>query len=224
MPDVALINEVNPMNRYDNLFTPNNPLLLLERSLRPFTKEEIVDIFKEQIAKAVQLCHEEDVGLILRDHSHTDFCRGSKVLDTLAIKDHLGEDYHLIYTLIVRHILDSYLSLVANNWENFEPSGINEYSRRYLAFLGKYSPSEIIRYEDFCDDPPDVLKSLCRILRIAYDKNFMNFFGEKILSGDSGRTGANSIKTRDRRSIPTKLASELENSEYYSRLINRLNY
>ena len=133
---VALISEESD-NRHDSQFTPTNPLLLSERSLRTFTTEEKLEIFKEQVAKAILLCQKDDYDLILRDHSHTDFCRGSTVSDTLAIRDHLGEDYHLIYALTVRHPLDSYLSLIANNWEEFEPNGINEYSKRYLAFLEK---------------------------------------------------------------------------------------
>ena len=224
MPNIALISEVNPMNRHDSQFTPTNPLLLLERSLRTFTTEEKLDIFKEQVAKAMLLCQKEDHDLILRDHSHTDFCVGNEVSDTYAIKDFLSEDYQLIYVLTVRHPLDSYLSLVSNGWEHFCPKGIHEYSRRYLAFIDKYSPSEIIRYEDFCENPPEVMKRICGILRIGYDKDFLNTFGKKILSGDSGRTGIEIIEKRKRRPVSKEIISELEKSTYYSELVDRLNY
>ncbi len=224
MPNVALISEVNPMNRYDSNFTPTNPLLLLERSYRTFTTEEKIDIFKMQIAKAMQLCQKDDVDLILRDHSHTDFCRESKESDVCAIKDYLSEDYHLIHVLTVRHPLDSYLSLIENGWEHFYPRGINEYSKRYLAFIDKYSSSEIIRYEDFCEDPVEAMKKLCSILRIGYDDNFMNTFGDKILSGDSGRRDIKTIEKRSRKPIPSKIKSQIESSEYYSKLIDLLSY
>lgn len=224
MHNVALVSEVNPMNRYDSKFTPTNPLLLLERSFRTFTTEEKIDIFKMQIAKAMQLCQKEDVDLILRDHSHTDFCKGSKESDMCAIKDHLSEDYHLIHVLTVRHPLDSYLSLIENGWEDFQPSGINEYSRRYLAFINKYRPSEIMHYEEFCEDPPEFMRKLCSILRIGYDKRFLNTFGEKNLSGDSGRRGIKTIEKRSRKPTPSRIKSQIENSEYYAKLIDTLSY
>lgn len=39
MPNVALLSEVNPLNRYGSAFEPTNPLLLLERSYRPLTTD-----------------------------------------------------------------------------------------------------------------------------------------------------------------------------------------
>ena len=224
MPNVAVISEVNPMNRSASKFTPSNPLILLERNFRDFTTEEKIDIFKEEIQRAMKLCYKDDIDLILRDHSHTDFCKGSKVSETYAIRDHLREDYHLISVVTVRHPLDSYLSLLINGWEHFEPRGINEYSKRYLKFIDKYSSSEIIRYEDFCENSPEILKKLCNILKIGYDRDFMNTFGEKNLSGDSGRSEVKSIKARERREVPEEITKQLENSEYYQELIERLNY
>ena len=224
MHDVALISEVNPLNRYDGTFVPTNPLLLLERGHREFTNQERIDIFKEQITLAHDICRKDDVDLILRDHSHTDFHCGSKDSDEFAILDHLGDYYDLVSIVSVRHPLDSYLSLINQGWDTYEPKGLNEYSRRYLAFVEKYSSLEMIRYEDFCEDPPKVMKRICRILKISYNKDFLNTFGSRRLSGDSGRTGLESIEKRSRRPIPEEVEQQLENSEYYFKLIKRLGY
>ena len=40
MPDVALISEVNPMNRFGQDFCPSNPCLSLEHCYRKFTEGE----------------------------------------------------------------------------------------------------------------------------------------------------------------------------------------
>ena len=68
------------------------------------------------------------------------------------------------------------------------------------------------------------MKKLCRILRIGYDDNFMNTFGDKILSGDSGRRDIKTIEKRSRKPIPSKIKSQIESSEYYSKLIDLLSY
>ena len=225
MADVALISEVNPMNRSDSEFTPTNPLLLLERSHREFTKGEKIDIFREQIRHAYKLCQKDDIDLILRDHSHTDFHTGSAESDYCAIKDCLRLDYDLISIVTIRHPLDSYLGVIAQGWEKqFSPSNLNEYSRRYLAFIAKYSSIEMIRYEDLCEDPPGTMKKICQILKISYNEDFLNTFGSHKLSGDSGRNGLKVIERRPRRPIPKELASQLEKSKYYFKLLERLGY
>lgn len=225
MHDVALISEVNPMNRGGSKFCPTNPLLLLERSYREFTKEEKIDIFKEQIMSAYRICQKDDVDLILRDHSHTDFHSGRKESEVCAIHDHLIDNYDLISIVSVRHPLESYLGLIAQGWDKlFYPSDLDEYSRRYLAFIERYSSLEVIRYEDFCDDPPGVMKKVCRILKISYNKDFLSEFGNYCLSGDSGRKGLEIIEKRPRKTIPKDLEQQLEKSEHYSKLVGCLGY
>ena len=76
MPDVALVSEVNPLNRFGGKFEPTNPLLMLERSYRELSIDEIKEDFLGQIGQAVQNCAKDGVDLVIRDHSHTDFCRG----------------------------------------------------------------------------------------------------------------------------------------------------
>ena len=226
MPDVALISEVNPMNRYSgSKFDPTNPLLLLEKTYRDFTTKERIDSFKIQISHAFELCQKDDVDLILRDHSHTDFYCGEKISESLPIRDYLSDVYDLISIVTVRHPLDSYLGLIANGWDKqFAPNNLNEYSRRYLAFLDKYSSLEIIRYEDFCENPQKVMEELCDILKIGYNKEFINTYGSHELSGDSGRKGLKTIEKRPRRAIPAEVEHEIKQSQHYIQLIQRLRY
>ncbi|MDC3010844.1 hypothetical protein OAZ24_01260 [Synechococcus sp. AH-736-G21] len=225
MPETALISEINPMNRCGSTFEPTNPLLLLERNYRELTTEERITNFKLQISEAFELCRKDDVDLILRDHSHTDFCVGNKPSEICPIRDSLASDYELISVVSVRHPLDSYLGLINAGWEKqLNPNDLNEYSKRYLSFLEKYSSLKIIRYEDFCAAPAKVMKELCNIIEIEYDNEFIKTFGRYQLSGDSGRKDLEVIEKRPRRPIPIKVESEIETSACYRELIQRLGY
>ena len=112
MPSIALISEVNPMNRKGSKFSPTNPLLLLERGYRQFSKEERIECFRIQVNHAMELCQKDDVDLVLRDHSHTDFYSGEKEPQGCTIKTSLENNYDLISVVTIRHPLDSYLSLI----------------------------------------------------------------------------------------------------------------
>jgi hypothetical protein len=225
MPDVALISEVNPFNRFGSTFEPTNPLLQLERSYRTLSTDEIIEEFKRQIAHANQICKRDDVDMIIRDHSHTDFCLGTTPSAACPIANHLCSDYDLLSVVTVRHPLDSYLGMLAQGWEKqFSPSNLDEYSRRYLAFLDRYSSLPIFRYEDFCAQPEAFMKNLCNILEIGYSGGFLGRFGDITLSGDSGRKGVSTIEPRPRREVPEQVQSEIASAITYSKLLEHLGY
>ena len=225
MPDVALISEVNPFNRIGNKFEPTNPLLQLERSHRTLSTEEIIEEFCRQIDQAYKICLCDDVDMIIRDHSHTDFCMGTTPSAACPIANHLCRDYELISAATVRHPLDSYLGMLARGWEKqFSPSSLDEYSRRYLAFLERYASLPILRYEEFCVQPEAFMENLCNILEIGYSKKFLGRFGDVTLGGDSGRKGVSSIEPRPRREVPEQVQSEIETSGRYLDLVSRLGY
>lgn len=225
MPKVALVSEVNPLNRFGNDFEPTNPLLLLERSYRNLTLAEIKEDFLSRMGQAAKICHNDGMDLVIRDHSHTDFCIGEEPHEVTPIRDFLADQYDLVSVVTVRHPLDSYLGLLSQGWQmQFTPSTLEEYSRRYLAFLDRYQDVPLRRYEDFCANPEAFMKELCELLELEYDSIFLERFGSIRLSGDSGRGSNTEITSRPRRPIPEALQTELENSEAYRQLLERLNY
>ena len=68
------------------------------------------------------------------------------------------------------------------------------------------------------------MKKLCEILHLEFNKDFSSSFGNKNLSGDSGRTGLEAIEVRQRRPIPKELEPYIENSKYYLELVQQLGY
>jgi hypothetical protein len=225
MPRVALVSEVNPLNRFGSDFEPTNPLLLLERSHRDLTIEEIKEDFLSRIAQAAKICHNDGVDLVIRDHSHTDFCMGEAPHPLTPITDFLTDQYDLVSVVTVRHPLDSYLGLFAQGWHTqFTPSTLEEYSRRYLAFLDRYQGLPLRRYEDFCTGPEAFMQELCELLELEYSSSFLGRFGTIKLSGDSGRSSDSEIALRPRRPIPEEMQVELESSPAFQKLLKRLDY
>lgn len=226
MPNVVVLSEVNPNSRTSGgNFQPANPLILLERSHRRFTQEEIKEQFLNDVSKVSNLCYNDDVDLIIRDHSHTDFCIGSGPSNICPVVDFLSEDYSLLSLITVRHPLDSYLSLKASKWNTqFSPSTFSEYTRRYHYFLDRYSKCPWHRYEDFCENPLLFMKNICKFFEISYHPSFIRYFGNFNLSGDSGRSGQQKIRLRNRRSIPEDVQNEINESEVYIELLERLGY
>jgi hypothetical protein len=225
MPDVALVSEVNPLNRFGSDFEPTNPLLMLERSYRELSIDEIKEDFLGQISQAVRICAKDGVDLVIRDHSHTDFCRGEEPAAITPILDFLKNDYTLISAITVRHPLDSYLGLMAHGWHSqFNPCSLEEYARRYLKFLDRYAGLPLMKYEDFCRDPDTFLKQLCTTFQLDYSANYRHLFGQVRLSGDSGRGSNSEIAPRPRRPIPEDLEAAGNGSESFRLLLQRLNY
>ena len=225
MPRVALVSEVNPLNRFASDFEPTNPLLLLERSYRDLTLEEIKEDFVSRMAQVAKICRNDGMDLVIRDHSHTDFCMGEVARELNPICDFLADQYDLVSVVTVRHPLDSYLGLVAQGWHTqFTPSTLAEYSRRYLAFLDRYRDLPLRRYEDFCTGPEAFMQELCELMELDYSPTFLERFGSVKLSGDSGRGSTTEIAPRPRRAIPEEVQRDLESSEMYAQLLEKLGY
>ena len=225
LPGVALVSEVNPLNRFGQDFEPSNPMLLLERSYRKLTLEEIKEDFMSSIARVVRICSNDGKRLVIRDHSHTDFCLGACPSEHTAIRDFLADDYVLLSVVTVRHPLDSYLGMLAKGWhQQFQPSTFDEYCKRCRSFLDRYEGLPLRRYEDFCRNPEATIKGICEALQLEYDQSFLKDFGKIPLTGDSGRGSNTEISLRPRRHIPAEVMAETENSSCYHEILKRLGY
>jgi len=199
--------------------------LLLERSYRDLTLDEIKEDFVGRMAQAAKICRKDGMDLVIRDHSHTDFCMGEAPRELTPICDFLADQYDLVSVVTVRHPLDSYLGMVSQGWHTqFTPSTLEEYSRRYLAFLDRYSELPLRRYEEFCAGPEAFMQELCELLELEYSPSFLERFGSIKLSGDSGRGSNSEITSRPRRPIPEEVQAELESSVSYAQLLKLLRY
>jgi len=211
LPGVALISEVNPTNRNSAGFHPTDPLLLLEQSWRPLREGEIREAIRADIAQALRICAAADVDLVLRDHSHSDLCRGQAPRAQLWLPSWLGVDVRLRPLVTLRHPLDCWLGLVHAGWhQQFQPATLREYIARNHAFLQATEGWPRLHYEDFCADPIAGLEALCEALLLPFDPTALDRFGACRLSGDSGRGDNTLISPRPRRPLEPSVQEELE--------------
>jgi hypothetical protein len=227
MPNTQVLSEVDPLSAGDQnsnrRFFPTDLIGLARLSTRGADDALLQDIFIQGLKAIYQDCVRKGQRLIIRDHAHSHFCVGPRIPERPSLRAMIGSAFPCLSAIQVRHPLDSFLSLLANRWVHFEPGTLDEYCRRYIAFLDHYPSVRIFRYEDFIDRPEEVMEDMCRELRISYTPDFMDTFHVHRVSGDSGRSGK-VIGTRPRRIIPEDVRGQLSESARFAELCQRLGY
>jgi hypothetical protein len=175
----------------------------------------------DQIAK-----HVETYGgdLIIREHTHADYCVGDLSLGNPGVMARLlGRSYQVLHLVTVRHPLDAYLSLANNGWLHFEPPTFDQFCRRFLDFINDHDPDSMIKYEDFVERPANVLRQICEILDLQFSDSALDIFDIFSVSGDSGRTGV-FINERARRNVPIEVNEQALSSSHYREACEVLGY
>lgn len=231
MPNVMLLSEIDPLSKImlpqgrvpQPQFSPTDMIYAARLALRPASQEVLLSIFRG----GLEALH-DDLGLqggmvILRDHAHSQFCTDEDWDARPSLHEIVQAHFPTRNLVTVRHPLDSYLSLISSGWVHFEPSNIEEYARRYLAFLDRHREMVVIRYEDFVQDPNQALQAMCEVLEIPFVRDVQNLLSVIGLSGDSGR-GTNRIERRPRRAYGDEVAAQLASSVSFANLCGRLGY
>ncbi len=221
LPEVVLLSELNPLNRHGAAFNPSHPLALLGLSGEPLSQEVLQAEFLNQMGQVLSLCAARGSDLVIRDHSHTDFCRGSAAAPLQPVRAWLAPAYPLLSLVTLRHPLDSWLGLLAAKWQTqMEPATLLAYCGRYQAFLDAYEDLDWIHYENFCSQPEPVFRQICEALCLPCDPSALERFSSVTLSGNSGRA-ADRIEPRPRRPLPPEVRAEL-NEPATARALRRL--
>ncbi len=209
LPDVVVLSELNPTNRYGPAFNPSHPLALYMLQADPLPREVVQAEFLGQIAQVLDLCTTRGSDLVIRDHSHSDFFLGAAVAPLQPVRHWLSPRHPLLSAVTLRHPLDSWLGLKAAGWhDQLEPATLRCYCTRYQAFLEAYDDLDWFHYEDFCRQPEPVFRQLCDVLSLPCDPSALERFASVKLSGDSGRS-SDRIELRPRRPLPEDVRTEL---------------
>ncbi len=227
LPDVLLLSEVNPTNRHGAAFNPSHPLALLALQGEPLPQGVVRAEFLGQIEQVLGLGAARGADLVIRDHSHSDFCLGNGVSPFQPLRAWLAPRHPLLSVVTLRHPLDSWLGLVAAGWHTqLEPPSMRSYCARYHAFLDAYDDLDWIHYETFCRQPEPVFRLLCDRLCLPCDPSALERSATIELSGDSGRR-SDRIEPRPRRPIPEAVQAELADpatAQEMRRLCRRMGY
>lgn len=229
LPNVQLLSEVDPLSMMTHgpkgsKFLPTDMIGLVRRSTRGGEDALMAEMFRA----ALRVLYEDTVAkgqrLVLRDHAHSHFCTDSRVPDRPGLRALLPDDLPSLAVVTVRHPLDSYASLVTNGWLHFSPPTLDEYARRYLAFLELHRDTPRLRYEDFVDDPPKGLGHICDALQLPMQHDFTDLFGLFEISGDSGRRSDVIGAVPSRRAAVTALTVDARDSSAFQQLCEILGY
>lgn len=232
MPNVTLLSEIDPLSRMQIAakeppkFIPTDLLYGARIALRPIDDAAAASVFEAAVQRLHQTLCDTGRYMVLRDHAHSQFCTDTAPPDRPTQRNLLTRIGPVLSVVTVRHPLDSYLSLILNHWRTvtpFTPFTLEEYARRYIAFLEQHAGLALYRYEDFVAAPDDVLCQICADLDLPFTEDYEELIGIVPMSGDSGRSSA-TIAARPRRAVSPEIIQEIADSPTYADLCLRLEY
>ncbi|HBG97401.1 MAG TPA: sulfotransferase family protein [Rhodobacteraceae bacterium] len=229
MPQVTLLSEIDPLSLLNieqntkMAFAPSDIIYGARTALRPVDAATVEAVFEASVKTLHQALMDIGRHLVIRDHAHSQFCTTVDFDGRPTLREQLLPEFSVQSIVLVRHPLDSYLSLRLNGWCHFLPDTLEEYSRRYLAFLDRHDGLCIFQYEEFVSDPERVMQSVCRALELPFLPGFHGLLGIVQMSGDSGRSSSK-IESRPRRTVPEAVRTETASSPCYLQLCERLGY
>lgn len=224
MPNAVLLSEMDPLSRNKSVgFAPADLVKQMHDSRHPVSDELAIRIFLAGLQVLQDTLVADGQKLILREHSHSLYCTEADWRRRPSLEQIVARDHPVLSVLSVRHPMSSFLSLRKNGWVQFAPNTLEEYARRYLAFLDDNATCLIVYYEDFVETPEEVLENMCRSLELSYAAGSTELIGAIGMSGDSGRSG-DEIAARPAREVPADLVEESEKSPAYAELCKRLRY
>lgn len=227
-PNVFLLSELNPYSK-PNLnsgranFTPTDVIAQAYYAQTPKHNELAEKIFKESIVITEQHIRLLGGHLVIRAHTHSDFCVGEETAEEESINKLLKENFEIKNLITIRDPIDSYLSLSANKWIHFSPANFDEYCKRLLTFTECIKNNTTIKYEDFTKKPKAEIEKACDYLKINKNQEFEEIVDIFKVSGDSGRSGSK-IEPRARKSIDLIYLEEIEKSEHYKIIQSKYGY
>jgi hypothetical protein len=228
MPNVVLLSEVDPLSRMmteakKQLFLPTDLIYGARMTLRPIGDDTARAMFHAALKALQDQLDTAGQHLILRDHAHSQFCSDTAPAERPTLHEMLCDTGPACGVVTVRHPLDCYLSLIKNKWKSFTPFTLNEYARRHIEFLDRHSDLALFRYEDFLDNPDDVLAQICAALDVPFATGSESLISVVFISGDSGRSSS-VIGRRPRLNLTKEIEAEAADSDCYHTLCARLGY
>ena len=227
-PNTLVLSEVDPLSPIQikamrSRFAPTDPILLARAGITPIADGVAVDMFQASVSVLRSHLDRQGRRLVLRGHAHAQFCTEVDWEQRPTLTEMFADDYRTADIVTVRHPLDSWLSLIANDWRHFEPFTLDEYARRYLAFLDRHQGFSLFKYEAFVADPDTEARRMCDELHLSYISDWQSLISAVRLSGDSGRRG-DAIMSRPRRNVSEVVLEEAGSSAHFLDLCRRLGY
>lgn len=227
MPNSYLLSEVHPstdfhINRNKPHYAPTDLVSLMRFAGIEDAQQLSEDIFRLSVKKINENLISLGSHLILRDHTHADFCVENAPMSSSVI-DCLCSDYNIRNIVTIRNPIDSYLSLINNGWVHFRPSSFDEYCSRLCKMLDVYKTVPTFKFEDIVESPISRMKEITQCLNLAFSEDFIDIFDAIKVTGDSGRTSGD-ISHRARREYTDDFKEEVAKSEFFKVITAKFGY
>jgi len=228
LPNVHLLSELHPTTVLHQgggkpKFLPSDVTTQARYANVPNIDNLAWKLFKSNIKDTYEHLTRYSGALVIRDHTHSDFCVGNDYSQYSTVANLLADDFELLRVVTLRDPIDSYISLVKNDWVHFEPKTFDEYCKRIWVFVSEYNDGQVFKYEDFVNSPVEVMKNISGSLELTFSDSFIDTFSLFRVTGDSGRSG-DVIEERKRRDLTNEELNEFSSSKYYAMIAKRFNY
>lgn len=225
LPNTFLLSELHPQSPLApaaRRFAPSDLGLLSRAALFPDGDAFCESLFANGLRHASDWVSRRGGNLVLRDHSHSDFCWGAPKRESTLLRICAERKWPVRPLVTVRHPAASFASLERNGWVHFEPADFITYCDRYIDFLEAVQSPLVMRYEDFLASPEQSLIELCDYWSLPYCDTAVDTFSVFAFSGDSGRSGAEiAARAPSDRELELRAAT---NNASYRQLLERLGY
>lgn len=227
-PNVFLLSELHPTTRHGNdwskaVYTPRDIVTQAIYARVPQVNQLAEELFIHNIRQTEQHIRYYGGHLVIRAHSHTDFCMHDDFQQVDTVTRILSPFFDIEKLVTVRNPIDSFLSLRQNWWVHFKPNSFDEYCRRLLVFLNGFHPTCIHKYEDFVKAPKEELKKMTQSLKLEFTGDAIHYMDIFKVSGDSGRSSSE-ISPRPRKKIDDSYSAEINSSENFKILCGKYGY
>lgn len=211
-----VLSEIHPYRTSAVRFDPMAAVAQFAAQYGKLTRTEARSALAHQLAIIAQRAQKDGRRLVIRDHSHSDFYAAGATFEASLLLALRETGYQVRSAVTIRDPVESYVSICRNGGD--EGHDFDEFCKRLLKFLDVYQKLPVYRYEDFCQNPSQIIKGLCDFLLIPYEADFQQRIGDRRLTGDSGRSGT-TIIPRPNKPVPEALCIEAARSQSYAKFL-----
>tara|TARA_B100000886_G_scaffold331619_1_gene283341 strand:- start:740 stop:1540 length:801 start_codon:yes stop_codon:yes gene_type:complete len=229
--DIVLLSEIHPegVEIWKKMKKPSkigDPIYQSQKWYNLFSKKEYEKItntnlnFLEKIDLIYEKTNEFNKKLILRDWSFIDFFGFPYAEPTFknCIFESLIKKFDISNFYILRHPLEQYISCF-NSFSFFRKLyNFDFFIRSYEKYLSFAVKNKIFKYEDFSLNTENILKEMCKILDINFDKDYLSKLNDINITGDKKAINSRMIKKKE------NIAQNFFNKEDKNRINNNLNF
>lgn len=208
LPDTIVMSEVNEIEGAGDI---ENDLRTIKDQARGWYGIELNSIgYINNIQELNLIAKKQNKKVIIRDWSFVNFVpkksNNFSPPNKIPLINEFGGNNEFNFFAVVRNAIDVWLSLEhSSTLKNGDPD--LEYLLKFVEDL-KNNNIKIFKYEDFCNNPDEFMKELCKNTGLIYSdsyknyNNFINFNGDRVSENSRG-LGRNKI-TKIKRRIATK--------------------